>query len=152
MTRMHSSRRGKSGSTKPASKEPPTWTELSEKEVREKVVELAEKDKKPSEIGRILRDKYGVPDVKTLTGQKVTDILEKEEKGSEYPEDLMNLMEKAINLRKHLDKNNKDVHNKRNLKLIESKIRRLVKYYKKKGKLSKDWFYEPEKAKLLVEG
>jgi len=41
--------------------------------------------------------------------------------------------------------------NKRSLQLTEAKISRLSKYYKKTGKLSKGWKYNPEKAKLLVE-
>ena len=35
-------------------------------------------------------------------------------------------------------------------RLTESKINRLVKYYKKTGKLSKTWVYDKDKAKLLV--
>ncbi len=149
---MHTKDKGKSGSTAPASKEPPTWIELSEKEVREKIKELRKEGKNPSEIGRILRDKHGVPDVKIMTGEKITKILEKQDMGMEYPEDLMNLMERAVKIRKHLDKNKKDKNNKRNLKLTESKIRRLVKYYKEQGKIDEDWHYDPEKAKLIVEG
>ena len=148
---MHTKDKGKSGSTSPASDEPPTWIDQSEKEIREKIIELREEGKNPSDIGRILRDEYGVPDVKAVTGEKITQILEKEGKESEYPEDLMNLMEKAVKVRKHLEKHNKDKKNKRNLKLIESKIRRLTKYYKKQGELEDNWYYDPEKAKLLVE-
>ncbi|MFW5902559.1 MAG: 30S ribosomal protein S15 [archaeon] len=151
MTRMHTKDKGKSGSTHPASKEPPTWAELSEDEVREKIEELREKGNSPSDIGRILRDQYGVPDVKAITGEKITQILEKQGGEMEYPEDLMNLMRKAVRIRKHLKKGNKDNKNKRSLKLTESKIRKLVRYYKKKGKIEDDWYYKPEKAKLIVE-
>ena len=55
-----------------------------------------------------------------------------------------------MNLRKHLEKNKKDYSSKRGLELTESKIRRLVKYYKKRKVLPEDWKYDPEKAKLLV--
>jgi len=34
---------------------------------------------------------------------------------------------------------------------LESKIRRLIKYYVKNKKLPADFKYEPERAKLLVE-
>lgn len=67
------------------------------------------------------------------------------------PEDLLNLMRRAVNLRKHLEQHPKDLHSKRGLQLIESKIRRLVKYYKSKGVLPADWRYTPETARLLVE-
>ena len=39
-------------------------------------------------------------------------------------------MIKALGLRKHLGDNKKDLHNKRQLNLTESKIRRLVRYYR----------------------
>lgn len=151
MAKMHSRRRGKSGSTKPIQEEAPKWVDMSPKEVEEKIKELYEKEENPSDIGRILRDRYGVPDVKTVTGKKISEILEKVENPPEYPEDLMNLMKKAVRLRKHLNNNNKDIQNKRAVRLTESKVRRLVKYYKKKGELEQDWFYTPEKAKLIVE-
>lgn len=148
---MHSNNKGKSGSTKPISKKPPKWVELSEKEIREKIKELAEEGKSASDIGRTLRDKHGVPDVKTITGEKITNIMEKKGIEQEYPEDLMNLMREAVRIRKHLKQNNKDTQNKRSLKLTESKIRRLVKYYKNQGELEEDWYYKPERAKLIVE-
>lgn len=152
MARMHSKDKGKSGSTKPVSKELPQWVELSEEEAREKIKELGEKGESPSDIGRILRDKYGVPDTKTLTGEKISDILKEKGIGPEYPEDLMNLMKEAVRIRKHLDKNPEDYQNKRILQLTESKIKRLVKYYKGEGELEEDWYYDPERAKLIVEG
>ncbi|MGA9099731.1 MAG: 30S ribosomal protein S15, partial [Methanotrichaceae archaeon] len=74
------------------------------------------------------------------------------EKGAlpEIPEDLSNLMRRAIHIRKHLKANVKDVHNKRSLQLIESKIRRLVRYYHDSGRLALSWEYTPEGAEILV--
>ncbi|HDI10435.1 MAG TPA: 30S ribosomal protein S15, partial [Euryarchaeota archaeon] len=60
------------------------------------------------------------------------------------------LIKRAVNLREHLDKHPKDLHSRRGLILIESKIRRLVKYYVNKGVLPEGWKYDPEQAKLLV--
>ena len=40
---------------------------------------------------------------------------------------------------------------KRGFQLTESKINRLVKYYKKTNKMPKDWKFDRAKAKLLVE-
>ena len=57
---------------------------------------------------------------------------------------------KALGLRKHLGENKKDLHNKRQLQLIESKIRRLVKYYIGSRKLQKDFIYKPENAEILL--
>ncbi|WP_048078901.1 30S ribosomal protein S15, partial [Desulfurococcus mucosus] len=66
------------------------------------------------------------------------------------PEDLMSLIQKAVNLRRHLEEHPKDTHSQRGLIEVESKIHRLVKYYKRIGRLPPDWKYDPEKARLLV--
>ena len=68
----------------------------------------------------------------------------------ELPEDLQNLINKAVNLRGHLEKNSRDKHNRHGLQLIESKIRRLEKYYKDAEVLPDGWKYSHEKAKLLL--
>jgi small subunit ribosomal protein S15 len=68
----------------------------------------------------------------------------------DIPEDLANLMRKALHVRKHIKVNKKDVHNKRALQLTENKIRRLVKYYHDSGRLAPDWTYSPETAEILV--
>jgi small subunit ribosomal protein S15 len=150
MARMHSRRKGKSGSKRPPIKTAPAWASKQKKECEKLVVELAKEGNPPASIGLKLRDSYGIPDVKALTGKSVTEILEENKLTPELPEDLMNLMKKAVNLRKHLDKNQRDLHNQRSLDLTESKIKRLQKYYKKKGVLPEKWFYNPEEAALLV--
>ena len=66
------------------------------------------------------------------------------------PEDLIDLMRRATFVRKHLESNKRDKHSRRGLELIESKIHRLSKYYKKNNIIPKDWKYEPEKAKIIV--
>jgi len=53
-------------------------------------------------------------------------------------------------MRKHLSENKRDVHNKRQLMLTESKVRRLVKYYVKSKKLPKGWVYKPDTAEILL--
>ena len=102
---------------------------------------MAEEGKSPAMIGLTLRDSYGVPDVKTALGKKITKILKKHNLIAEIPEDLGNLIEKRENLKKHLTDNTRDTHNKQRLKLIEAKINRLVKYYKRKGLLPEKWHY-----------
>jgi small subunit ribosomal protein S15 len=69
---------------------------------------------------------------------------------SKIPEDLRNLIGKALGLRKHLAQNKNDLYNKRQLQLIESKVRRLVKYYIGAGVLPQDWVYKPETAEILL--
>jgi small subunit ribosomal protein S15 len=53
-------------------------------------------------------------------------------------------------MKKHLKAHKGDVHNKTKLIHVESKIKRLVKYYREVGMLPKKWKYEPEQAALLV--
>lgn len=150
MARMHARRRGKSGSKKPLRKSPPTWVRYKPEEVEALVIKLAKQGKRMAEIGMELRDVYGIPSVKMITKKKILKILREAGLEPEIPEDLMNLIKRAVLVRKHLETHKKDLHSKRGLQLIESKINRLVKYYKRKGKLPADWKYEPEKAKLLV--
>jgi len=150
MARMHTRRRGKSGSTRPYRTSPPEWIELSKEEVEDIIVKLAKRGEPPSKIGIILRDQYGIPLSRYVTGKKLTKTLE--EKGIRYdiPEDLMNLIRKAVRIDKHRQVHKKDMVAKRAQQLVEAKIRRLVDYYKQKGKLPADWNYSIETAKLLV--
>lgn len=126
------------------------WVEFSEKEISEAIKKLANEGVSKSEIGMILRDEYGIPNVKKVTGKTVSEILEEQGFEEDIPEDLLNLIKKSVALKEHLEKNKKDQTAKRGYKLTVSKIRRLVSYYKKKGVLPKDWRFTEEKARLLV--
>ncbi len=148
MARMYSRKRGKSGSKKPRKKKH-EWIMYNKEEVEKLIVKLAKEGYLSSQIGMVLRDQYGVPDVREFE-LRITKVLEKHGFSKAVPEDMFNLMKKAIALRRHLEKNKKDGISKRGLILTESKIRRLGKYYIKTGKLPADWKYSPEKAKLLV--
>ena len=150
MARMHSRKKGKSGSTRPARLERPVWVELSPDEVENEVVKLARKGHSKSMIGTIMRDSRGVPLVKIVTGKKVSQILESNEIKDPLPEDLANLVKKALNIRKHLENNHKDLETKKGLNRTESKIYRLIKYYKRKKVLAADFKYDPEKIRTLV--
>lgn len=144
--------RGQSHSNRPARAGPPRWLKLdmSPSDVELLVVELAKKGYAPSMIGVLLRDQYGIPLVKQVTGKKLVEILNKHGVKVVIPEDLMSLMQKAVNLRRHLSEHPKDYHSKKGLIEVESKIHRLVKYYKRMGILPPDWKYDPDKAKLLI--
>ncbi|MCI4437110.1 MAG: 30S ribosomal protein S15 [Ignisphaera sp.] len=142
--------KGQSHSNRPARIGPPKWVRYTPEEVEALVVELAKLGYTPSMIGIILRDQYGVPLVKSITGTKLTKILEKHGVLLPIPEDLLRLMARAVNLRRHVSEHPKDTASKKGLIEIESKIRRLIKYYKRIGKLSPDFEYDPERAKLLV--
>lgn len=151
MARLHSRKRGSSGSKRPLRTEVPNWVNLTPEEIENKIVEMAKEGKQSAIIGTILRDSYGIPDVKLITGKSISQIMKENNVYPEIPEDLFNLMKRAINLRNHLEQNPKDLHSRRGLQLIESKIRRLVKYYRNTKVLPAKWRYSPEKARLLVE-
>jgi small subunit ribosomal protein S15 len=147
---MHSRVKGKSRSKKPARAKKPEWVGLSAEEVFDAIEKLAREGNNASKIGLILRDQYGVPDVALVTKKKVTQILKEKNLAPENPEDLNNLIRKAVKLRAHLDSHKKDKANTRGLELMESKIKRLIKHYKASGRLPADYRYEPEQAKLEV--
>jgi len=150
MARMHSGDKGKSGSTPPSSKQSPDWVEYKPSEVVQVIVELANTGMTASEIGMTLRDQYGVPSVKKLTSKTIEKILTENNLESDFPRDLLNLIKKSVTLQRHMEKYKKDMTSKRGYILTVSKIRRLTKYYSRKGKLPKDWRYTPEQAALLV--
>lgn len=151
MARMHNSTKGKSGSERPNIDSLPEWAEKEEGEIEDLVVQLARQGLTSSEIGVKLRDQHGIPDIQMATGKSITDIMEENDLEPEIPEGLMALLEKAVNLNKHMKRNPKDTSNKRGKQLVESKIRRLVKYYKEQGKLPEDWNYSIDKAEMLTQ-
>jgi small subunit ribosomal protein S15 len=147
---MHSRKKGKSGSTRPARLEKPVWVELSSEEVENEVVKLAKKGISQSLIGVVLRDSHGIPLVKVVTGKSISQILKEHNIETPLPEDLTNLVKKALNLRTHLESNHKDLHSKLGLQRTESKIYRLIKYYKGKNVLESDFKYDPKKIRTIV--
>jgi len=150
MARLHSKKRGKSGSSRPAVKVTPEWVEYSAHEVEELIAKMGKEGKGPAEIGSILRDSYGIPSTQNLCGKSLSAILKESGIKQDYPEDLINLIKRAMNMREHLRTNRSDKHNRTKLIHVESKIGRMVKYYTRTGKLPADWKYDPEKAALLV--
>ena len=127
MARMHARRKGKASSTRPYRNQPPEWMSYDKEFIIKKIEELRRKGQSSAMIGTILRDQYGVTNVKEIYNTKMSKIVEDLGLQPKYPEDLVNLVKKASNLRKHLEENRKDLHSRRGLQLIESKIRRLVK-------------------------
>ncbi|MEN3047498.1 MAG: 30S ribosomal protein S15 [Candidatus Caldarchaeales archaeon] len=139
MARMHARKRGKSGSKRPISKSTPSWVTATPEEVEELVVSYARQGMSPSMIGTVLRDQHGIPLVRAITGKSVTQILRERGLGQEIPEDLMNLIERARRMHVHLQNNRSDRYNRHRLQLVEARIHRLVKYYKRIGRLPKDF-------------
>jgi small subunit ribosomal protein S15 len=151
---MHTRRRGSSSSDKPVADDPPEWSDVDPEAVEERIVELADQGQEPSQIGMTLRDEgvqgTPVPDVKLVTGKKVTEILEEQDARPDVPEDLRNLMEQAVRLHEHVEENGQDHQNRRALQNTEAKIRRLADYYRG-DELDEDFTYTYDKAVALLE-
>ena len=151
---MHPRRRGSSGSDKPTADDPPEWSDVDADAIEERVVELAEQGYDPSQIGMKLRDEgvqgTPIPDVKAATDKKVGEILDEHDAAPEVPEDLRNLMARAVRLRDHMDENGTDYQNKRALQNTESKIRRLISYYRG-DEIDEDFAYSYDVAVELTE-
>ncbi|MBO3802802.1 MAG: 30S ribosomal protein S15 [Candidatus Brockarchaeota archaeon] len=143
MARLYSHRRGSSGSKRPISKKAPPWLRMTADEVKVLVTKLAKEGKTKSEIGTILRDQHGIPLVEAVTGKSIGQMLREEKIEASRTEDLDNLIEKARLLREHLARQTADRLARHSLQLVESKIRRLGKYYVRNGVLPRDWRYAP---------
>ena len=143
---MPKQEKGRSHSTRPVSRRPPNWCKYQPEEVEAFVIKLAKDGHSLSKIGTILRDQYAIPLVKPITGKSIFDILESAGLAPSMPEDLANLIKKAQNLAVHMEKNKKDLHNKRALQVIEARIYKLSRYYKRRGVLPPKWKYEAKVA------
>ena len=131
-------------------KGPFEWVEYKPKEIEEVIVNLANSGNTASEIGLVLRDQYGIPDMKKFSGETIQKVLAKHSLLPEVPEDLLSLLKKSVKLERHMTQNKHDMTAKRGYQLTVSKIRRLQDYYHRTKKLSRDWSYSPERAALLI--
>lgn len=148
MARIHSHRHGKSHQTRPLSKTTPTWVETSPEEVKSAILKLAKEGMPPSKIGMALRDDYGVPLVKPVTGKTVGQVLSEGKASPKMPQDLQDLIDRAHRVQRHLGAHKSDRKNVHSLELVEAKIYRLAKYYKGRGILPNDFKYTAVVAQL----
>ena len=148
---MYSKRRGKAGSHKPVEKNVPNWVVYQPAEVEQLIVKLAKQEKSSSVIGMVLRDSYGIPSVKAILGKSIGEVLRGKKFIKKLPEDLTALIKRHIALMKHMEGNKHDQVAVRGAQLTESRIHRLVVYYKKKKVLLASWNYNKTQAKLYLE-
>ena len=148
MGRIHTHRHGKSHSIRPVTLKAPSWVSLDPKQIEELVLKYAKEGISPSQIGIKLRDQHAIPLVKSITNKGIIQILEENKLKPEIPEDLNNIIKKAIRLQKHLKSNKGDYRNVRSLELIEAKVHRLSVYYKRNDQLDKNWKYKSVVAQL----
>ena len=149
MARIYARKHGKSRSTRPQI--PAGWVEYSADEVEKLVAKLGRDGLQPAQIGLVLRDQYGIPLVRAVCGKTITQILSENNLAPKIPSDIFNLLKKAVSLHAHLESNKKDAHGIRAVELLESKIRRLAKYYVAEGKMPEGWRYDANAEKLIVE-
>jgi len=150
MGRLHSKGKGISSSAIPYSRTPAPWVKSTPEQVIDQICKLAKKGATPSQIGVVLRDSHGIAQVRVVTGNKILRILKSHGLAPELPEDLYMLIKKAVAVRKHLERNRKDIDSKFRMILIESRIHRLSRYYRKVGALPPTWRYESATASTIV--
>lgn len=101
-----------------------------------------------SQIGIRMRDQHAVPLVKPIVKKSIKKILDDHGVTPEIPEDLNNIVRKAVGLQKHLKTHNSDKRNVRSLELVEAKVHRISTYYKRIGVLPENWKYKSVVAQL----
>lgn len=150
MAKMHSRKKGNAGSKKPLKPVKPSWQRYKPKEVEMLIAKLLKEGKSMSETGLILRDSYGIPSIEQAIGKPISDIAAEKNLAKELPEDLIALMKRYVQIKKHLELNRKDMPAFRGLQLTDAKIKRLVKYYKSTGKIQISWKFNPENVKIYT--
>ena len=152
MGRVNSSANGRGISRRclPYKRTAPSWLEVQTDDLVDQISMLAKKGMYPSQIGALLRDAHGIPQVKFVTGSTILRILKKNGLAPEIPEDLYHLIKKAVAVRKHLEKFTQDKDSKYRLILIESRIHKLSRYYRSTKQLPSTWKYKSATASALV--
>jgi len=151
MSRIHSSRKGRAGSHRPYPLTKPAWVTTTREEIVEQAVKLSKGGMSGAQVGAVLRDGYGVPSVRAVVGERMADLLKANGVEPELPEDLQALLKRVVHLQRHLATHPKDHSNRRGLSLIESRIRRLARYYRHRKVLPETWHYSATTAALQVE-
>ena len=148
MGRLHTHNHGKSHSTRPLTLKMPSWVSQSPKEIEELIVKYGKDGLTSSNIGMKLRDQHSIPLVRPIIKKTITEVLEANDLKLEIPDDLNNIVQKAVGLQKHLKTHKSDNRNNRSLELIEAKVHRLSTFYKKTGRIPKNWKYKSVVAQL----
>ena len=124
------------------------WVKLTPEQIGKLVVEMNKEGLNASQIGIKLRDEHAISSIKSVTGKNMKGFMEDNGISQEIPEDLEALVKRALSLQNHLKSNKGDRKNVRSLELLEAKVHRLSKYYKKKNIIPKNWKYKSVIAQL----
>ncbi|MBT3761147.1 MAG: 30S ribosomal protein S15 [Candidatus Nitrosopelagicus sp.] len=148
MGRLHTHNHGKSHSIRPIDPKKPDWIKQTNEEIEGLIIKYAKEGMTTSQIGIKLRDQHAIPLVKPIINKGIKEVLIENKLNPEIPEDLNNIVMKAVNLQKHLKENRSDNRNTRALELVEAKVHRLSTHYKKTGEIDQKWKYKSVVAQL----
>ena len=148
MGRLHTHNHGKSHSIRPIDPKKPDWVKQTNEEIEGLIMKYAKEGMTTSQIGIKLRDQHAIPLVKPIINKGIKEVLIENKLNPEIPEDLNNIVMKAVNLQKHLKENRSDNRNTRALELVEAKVHRLSTHYKKTGEIDQKWKYKSVVAQL----
>ena len=148
MGRLHTHNHGKSHSIRPIDPKKPDWVKQTNEEIEGLIMKYAKEGMTTSQIGIKLRDQHAIPLVKPIINKGIKEVLIENKLNPEIPEDLNNIVLKAVNLQKHLKENRSDNRNTRALELVEAKGHRLSTHYKKTGEIDQKWKYKSVVAQL----
>jgi small subunit ribosomal protein S15 len=148
MGRLHTHNHGKSHSIRPIDPKKPDWVKQTNEEIEGLIIKYAKEGMTTSQIGIKLRDQHAIPLVKPIINKGIKEVLIENKLNPEIPEDLNNIVMKAVNLQKHLKENRSYNRNTRALELVEAKVHRLSTHYKKTGEIDQKWKYKSVVAQL----
>ncbi|HTT15438.1 MAG TPA: 30S ribosomal protein S15 [Thermoplasmata archaeon] len=151
MSRIHSGHKGRAGSHRPYPLTKPEWVTATTEEIVTQAVQMSKSGLLAARIGQTLRDGYGVPSTRAVTGKRLGALLAEHGAKPEIPDDLQALLKRVVHLQHHLDAHPKDLANRRGLTLMESRIRRLARYYRQHHRIPESWRYSAAGAALQVE-
>lgn len=151
MSRIHSRRKGRAGSHRPFPLTKPEWVTVTSEEMIAQAVQLSKGGRSPAQVGQVLRDSYGVPSARAVTGKRLGALLAAQGLRPEIPEDLEAMLKRVVHLQRHLAAHPSDLANRRGLTLLESRIRRLARYYRQRRRIPESWRYSAAGAALQVE-
>ena len=151
MSRIHSGHKGRAGSHRPYPLTKPAWVTVSKDELVGQAVQLSKTGLSAAQVGLTLRDGFGVPSARSVTGKRLGALLKESGVAPEIPDDLQALLKRVVHLQRHLETHPKDLSNRRGLTLMESRIRRLARYYRQRKRIPDTWRYTAAAAALQVE-
>ncbi len=123
---------------------------LTKEQVELLILKMVKEGYSLAQIGLILRDQYGIVDVREILGMKLKKFVEKKGVKPSIPDDLKALFRRYLKIKKHLLVHKKDKHCKRGLAIVEARIKRLIKYYKERGDLDPNFKFIKENVALYL--